>query len=389
MFMFRPLPWDYGVRNLFRRPARSLLTLAALSVVVLLVIVMVSFIRGLDSSLVVSGDPRVVMVHSLGASENIENSTMPGNAAGLLRASVAGIQTRSGQAYVSPELYMGTEVRLSADGPATMGLVRGVTPPVTLVRALFQLVDGNWPNQNEVLVGKLAATKLGAKETDIAIGSTLLIEGRSWRVAGRFVAGGSSLESEIWCRLEDIQAASKRQDVTLVAAMMQSADDLPTVDEFCKERLDLEWEATPEVTYYGSLQKHYGPVRMVSWVIVLLVAGAGAFAGLNTMYGAVVGRIREMAALQTIGFVRRAIVLSIIQEGVLLASAGALLAVAAALLLLNGVALRFTMGAIQLKVDYLAVATGLLTGVAIGVLGAIPPAIRALRSPVVDALKAI
>lgn len=389
MLMFRPLPWDYGVRNLFRRPARSLLTLAALSVVVLLVIVMVSFIRGLDSSLVVSGDPRVVMVHSLGASENIENSTMPGNAAGLLRASIAGIQTRAGQAYVSPELYMGTEVRLSADAPAAMGLIRGVTPPVTLVRSLFQLVEGNWPNANEVLVGKLAATKLGAQETDIAIGSTLIIEGRSWRVAGRFVAGGSSLESEIWCPLEDIQNASKRQDVTLVAAMMQSADDLPTVDEFCKERLDLEWEATSEVTYYASLQKHYGPVRMVSWVIVVLVAGAGAFAGLNTMYGAVVGRIREMAALQTIGFVRRAIVLSIIQEGVLLASAGALLAVAAALLLLNGVALRFTMGAIQLKVDYLAVAAGLLTGVAIGVLGAIPPAIRALRSPVVEALKAI
>jgi ABC-type lipoprotein release transport system permease subunit len=283
MLMFRPLPWDYGVRNLFRRPARSLLTLAALSVVVLLVIVMVSFIRGLDSSLVVSGDPRVVMVHSLGASENIENSTMPGNAAALLRASIAGIQARAGQAYVSPELYMGTEVRLSADAPATMGLVRGVTPPVTLVRSLFQLVEGNWPGANEVLVGKLAATKLGAQEADIAIGSTLIIEGRSWRVAGRFVAGGSSLESEIWCRLEDIQTASKRQDVTLVAAMMQSVDDLPTVDEFCKERLDLEWEATPEVTYYASLQKHYGPVRMVSWVIVVLVAGAGAFAGLNTM----------------------------------------------------------------------------------------------------------
>jgi ABC-type antimicrobial peptide transport system permease subunit len=171
--------------------------------------------------------------------------------------------------------------------------------------------------------------------------------------------------------------------------MMQASSDLPAVDEFCKERLDLEWEATPEVVYYQSLQKHYGPVRMVSWLVVLLVAGAGAFAGLNTMYGAVVGRVREMAALQTIGFVRRAIALRIIQEGVLLASAGALLAVAIALLLLNGVALRFTMGAIQLRVDHLAVASGLLTGVAIGVVGAIPPAIRAMRAPVVEALKAI
>src|SRR5688500_17468999 len=107
MFLFRPLPWDYGVRNLFRRPTRSLLTLAALTVVVFLVIVVVSFIRGLDSSLVVSGDPRVALVHSLGASENIENSTMPGNSAGLLRANIQDVETRYGQAYVSPELYLG------------------------------------------------------------------------------------------------------------------------------------------------------------------------------------------------------------------------------------------------------------------------------------------
>ena len=389
MFLFRPLPWDYGVRNLFRRPTRSLLTLAALNVVVFLVIVVVAFLRGLDSSLTVGGDPRIVLVHSLGASENIENSTMPGNAAGLLRASLAAVESRGGQAYVSPELYLGTEVRLSAKAPATMGLVRGVTPAVTLVRSGFQITAGNWPSANEVLVGRLAATKLGAAESAVAVGSELILEGQPWRVAGRFSAGGSSLESEIWCRLEDLQRATKRQDVTLVAMTMQRADDLPLVDEFCKERLDLEWQATPEMAYYAALQKHYGPVRTVSWVIVALIGGAGTFAGLNTMYGAVVGRVREIAALQTIGFVRRAIVLSIVQEAVLLASAGALLAAAAALLLLNGVAIRFTMSAFQLRVDHVAVTVGLLSGVLIGVLGAIPPAIRAIRLPVVEALKAI
>jgi ABC-type lipoprotein release transport system permease subunit len=389
MFLFRPLPWDYGVRNLFRRPARSLLTLAALTVVVFLVIVVVSFIRGLDASLTAGGDDRVALVHSLGASENIENSTMPGNAPGLLAASVEGIQSRYGQSYVSPELYMGTQVRLAPEGPPTMGILRGMTPAVTLVRSSFQLIEGSWPQADEVLVGRLAAAKLGAHESDLALGNTLHFEGKSWRIAGRFSAEGSSLESEIWCRLEDVQNATKRQDVTLVALMMRSPADLPSVDEFCKERLDLEWEATLEAAYYASLQKHYGPVRAVSWLIVGLIGGAGAFAGLNTMYGAVVGRVREIAALQTIGFVRRAIMLSILQEGVLLASAGALLATASALLLLNGVALRFTMSAIQLRVDYVAVATGLVSGVVIGMLGAIPAAIRAMRLPVVEALKAI
>ena len=52
----RLLPWDYGVRNLFRRPARSVLTLLALTLVVLLVFVVAGFVRGLDASL----DVRIV-----------------------------------------------------------------------------------------------------------------------------------------------------------------------------------------------------------------------------------------------------------------------------------------------------------------------------------------
>ncbi len=41
MFGMRLLPWEYGVRNLFRRPSRTLLTLAGLTLVVLLVLIFV------------------------------------------------------------------------------------------------------------------------------------------------------------------------------------------------------------------------------------------------------------------------------------------------------------------------------------------------------------
>ena len=47
------------------------------------------------------------------------------------------------------------------------------------------------------------------------------------------------------------------------------------------------------------------------------------------------------------------------------------------------------MGAFTLRLDSAALAIGLVTGLAIGVLGSLPPAWRALRMPVVDALKAI
>jgi ABC-type lipoprotein release transport system permease subunit len=215
------------------------------------------------------------------------------------------------------------------------------------------------------------------------------MEGRPWKISGRFAAAGSVFDAEIWCRLEDMQQAMKRQDLSLVALTLRSDADFAEVDLFCKERLDLELQSLRETEYYATLQRDYGPVRMLAWLIVLLVTAAGVFAGLNTMYGAVVGRVRELATLQTIGFVRRAILLSVVQEGVLLAVTASLLASLLALTLLNGAAVRFTMGAFELRIDSTALLIGVGVGVALGLLGAVPAAVRALRLPIVDGLRAV
>lgn len=386
--LFRPLPWEYGVRNLFRRPGRSALTLLGLTLVVLLVLTVVGFIRGLESSLVVSGDPRVVLVHAPGAAENIENSTVAGRIAPLMAASVKAVRQRYGAAYTSPEIYHGTQVRTASDNTPAMGLIRGVGDSARLVRRQVQITDGHWPGAGEILAGRLAAAKLGRPDADLAIGQIIVFENRQWRISGRFAAAGSAIEAELWCSLEELQQASKRQDCSLVAVALGPGGDAGDVEEFCSTRRDLELEATPEIEYYAMLQKHYQPVRWVAWLTVLLVAGAGVFTGMNAMYGAVVGRVREFAALQTVGFTRRAIALSLVQEAVLLAAAASLIAAALAVLLVNGAAVRFTMGAFTLTIDGPALLIGCGAGLLVGAVGAIPPAIHAMRLPIVEGLKA-
>jgi ABC-type antimicrobial peptide transport system permease subunit len=389
MLRVRLLPWEYGVRNLFRRPTRSALTFAGLALVVLLVYTVVGFVRGLETTLAVSGDRRVVIVHSVGTSDNLENSSIPDGTAALLSASLGSIQRRFGEVHASPELYLGTRVGAGEGALLSMGLVRGVTPAALLVRRKVQIVEGNWPGPGEVLVGRLANTKLGRSGELLAVGQPVSFEGRAWRVSGRFAAEGSALESELWCPLEDLQRAMKRQDLSVVALTLAPGATFGDVDEFCKERLDLELQATPETAYYASLQHHYRPVRLLAWLVVWLVASAGVFAGLNTMYGAVVGRVRELGTLQTLGFVRPALAISLIQEAALLAATAALAATVLALVLVNGLPVRFTMGAFTLRIDSVAVLIGCGTGLLLGVVGAIPPAVRAMRLPVVEGLKAV
>ncbi len=407
---FRLLPWEYAIRNLFRRPLRTTLTFAGLTTVILLVFVVVGFISGLERSLEVSGDPRTAIVFSLGMGENLEYSSIPMRTSDLVSASVAGIQERFGQAYVSPELYLGTQVQLGGymsrdaqpaasdvsektrdeyEREVALGLVRGVTKSALLVRRQVEIEEGDWPETGEVMVGRMVAAKLGATSEETGIGRSLIFEGRTWRISGVFSAGGSTFESEAWCRLDELQQAMKRQDLSIVAVTIAPSGDFADLDLFCKERLDLELQTIRETEYYASLQKDYGPVLWLAWLVVLLVSGAGVFAGLNTMYGSVVGRIPELSMLRTIGFARRAIFVSLVQEGVLLAAAASLLAALIALVFVNGAAVRFTMGAFSLRIDGTALLIGCGVGLTLGLFGAIPPALRAFRMPIVDGLKAV
>jgi putative ABC transport system permease protein len=389
VFRIRLLPWDYGIRNLFRRPTRTALTLLALATVVLLVLVVVGFIRGLEKSLAVSGDPRVMLVYSIGAAADIENSAVPARTASLLSASLEGIDQRFGVKYVSPELYIGTKVLLAPDAPGMFGIVRGVTSTAPLLRRQVRMTEGNWPGAGEVLVGRLTAAKLGCDPQQLQVGNTIHFDGQPWKISGVFTAGGAAFESEIWAPLADLQTALKRQDLSLVAVGLSQAGSAADVELFCKERYDLELQAVSETNYYASLQKHYQPVRVLGWLVVFLVAGAGVFAGLNTMYGAVVGRVRELSTLQAVGFRRRAIVLSLVQEATLLSMAASLLACVLALWLVNGTAVRFTMGAFALRVDSVAILVGCGTGLLLGIVGSIPPALKAMRYPIVEGLKAV
>jgi putative ABC transport system permease protein len=394
----RLLPWDYGVRNLSRRPLRTALTALGLTLVVFLLLLVVGFVRGLELSLQQSGDPEVVLLHNANAAENLENSSISDEVTTLARTEFAPYLIHYGDTVaVSPELTVASRVGANdAGGAAQLGVLRGVDwDRVFLVRRQAFLMEGKLPGRDEVLVGRLVAAKLGLRAADVAVGGTLLIEGRPWRVSGRFAAPGTLLESEIWCPLDDLKVAMKRpNDISVVAMRFDPKGDavkqMGYVDYFCRNRRpDLELMGSREAEYYASLQKHYGPMRTLAWLLVALVGVAGACGAVNTMYAAVAGRVREFGALQAVGFARRSIAVSLLQESVILAAGATLTATGLALLLVQGVAVRFTMGAFTLQLDRQALLIGCGAGLGLGIFGAIPPAVRAFRMSIVDALKAV
>jgi len=384
------LPFEYAVRNLGRSRLRLAIGLASSTLVVGLVLAAAGFVRGMHRSLHATSSPDNVILLGAGSEESIERSQIGSQVAGLVTASIPGIRQRLGVPYVSPEVHMAVVVKLDQTARQELvAVLRGVTPTAFLVHPQVKIVEGRAPRPGhyELLAGRLAYARLGVRPETLAIGRTLWFDNRAWTIVGRFDAPHTVMEAEIWCPLIDLQIATRRE--TTISCVVLTLDQAAFADvaAFAARRLDLELVAIREKDYYASLARFYGPVRAMVWSTVMLIGLGGLFGGLNTMYAAFAARVRELATLQTLGFSRAAIAVSFLQESLLLCAPGALLAALAALSLLDGLAVRVSMGAVAVKLDAPVLLSGLMAGATVAVLGILPPLWRCLRLPIVEALR--
>jgi ABC-type antimicrobial peptide transport system permease subunit len=387
----RLLPFDYAVRNLARRPVRTLLGIAGNVLVVLLVVAAGAFVRGMVRALDVTASPNNVILLGAGSEESLERSEIKAGVDTLVASSVRGIRSRAGVDFVSPEIQMALTVRSVADAEQVrLAIVRGVTERAFLVHGQVRLTQGRLPQPgaDEMLIGGLVADKLGLAAAQLGVGAQLVLDGRPWTVVGTFAAPHTVMDAEIWVPLRDVLVVAKRETISCVVLTLDDPAAFAGVAAFAAQRLDLELSALRETEYFAELTRFFAPIRTMVWLSALLIALGGLLGGINIMYAAFASRARELAALQTLGYRRSALVVSLLAESLLLGAAGALPATAVGLLLLDGVAIRFSMGAFGLLVDAPVVALGLAAGLLLGVLGALPPAWRCLRMPIPVALRA-
>jgi hypothetical protein len=271
--------------------------------------------------------------------------------------------------------------------PDAQAILRGVTPAALEVHREVRVLEGRYPRSGEVMVGRLACEALDLPVTALPIGGTLELEGQTFTIAGRFEAPGTVMESEIWFDRTDLMTAIQRDRLSCIVLRLDSENDFKAADLFCKQRLDLELVAMRESDYYGKLAAFYGPLRGMTWLTAALIGAGAVFGGLNILYAAFASRIRELATLQAIGYRRGPLLLSLVQESLVPSLTGTLLAAFLAITLLEGVTIPFSIGAFHLLLPLPVIGAGLITGVLLGTLGALPPALRCLRAPLPAALR--
>lgn len=403
--MLRLLPISYAARNLGRSPSRLILSVGGAALVAILSMAGAGFAIGMSSALRASGQERNVVLLGAGSEESVERSEISQSTAGVVAASLNGIATFDGRPLASPEINVALSVMLRSNesvAPVTdsaeyIGLVRGITPSAFIVHPQARLVAGRapQPGANEVALGASAARSAGINPDALTTmltntgsgGPEVIVDTRPFRVVGLIRAPGTVIDGETWMPLSDALVLTQRDTISAVIITLSPDASESDVMDFAQRRIDLELSAISEPAYYASQSAFYRPVRIMVLASAVLVALGALLGGLNTMYAAFASRVREIGMLQVLGFTRKAVATSLLQESLIASMTGALIAVVLAILFLDGIAIQFSMGTFGIKIDEFVVAIGLATGVFVGVAGCVVPAIRCLRLRLPSALK--
>lgn len=382
----RGIPFRYNFRSILRRPARSLLTVFGVGLSIFLSMAMLGLSEGLVTMTTGTGRGLNLLVLSHGAAST-EFSAIDPEAFHILSAS-QDIAVMDGKPLASPETYLNTRVGLAGDASFSAPVyVRGIREAGFHVHDEVGISEGRRPGKGrEVAAGPLVATRLGLPAGAVSIGTVLEFEGVSWVVTGILEAPGTVFESEIWTDLDDLHAASGREDFSAIVLRARDATGIEDLLFDLKTRTDIRTTSFVESEYFSSRAGLLAPVVLTTWAMTALLVLGGAIAGLNTMFNSVMSRLGEASLLMLLGYRRSSVIAGFMFEGTLLCLMGGI-AGAAGALPLSGLPMKFAMHAFRFSIGPSTIGAGIALALFIGVAGVALPVSRLFSLVVTDGIR--
>ncbi len=247
------------------------------------------------------------------------------------------------------------------------------------------------PGRNEVIVGSAAASQYNGMN----VGATLKLGQNTWQIVGIFDAGGTVPDSELWCDAGVLAPLYRRgPSRQAVYARLTSPDAFTRFKDRLTTDPRLKLKVMREQEYYaGQAEVFSTTIEIIGSVIGLLMGFGALFVAVITMHSAVASRTREIATLRALGFRGGPVVISVLAESMILALVGGAIGAAVAYFGFNGYQAATmnwqNMSSIgfAFRVTPSLLALGVGWALVLGLLGGLFPAIRAMRLPIVTALR--
>jgi putative ABC transport system permease protein len=387
------IPVVYNLRSVRQRWNSSIVAVLGIAGTVGVFVAMLSQAHCFKSTLVASGTTDNALILRAGANEEMNGAVTLDEVRILQDA--PGIARGANGPLVSAEAVMIAPFPLISTGTDANVQVRGVSPTALEVRKTLKIVEGRFlqPGLTELVVGRnVSGTYAGLK-----MGSEVRFGGATWHVVGVFDAGGSAFDSEVWADAHVLNQVYKRPDNIFqsVTVHLTSPDAIQKFKDAVTADPRMNVDVDREVNYYSKQSQTMTTIITTLGGIVAVIMGIGAvFGALNTMYSAVSERSREIATLRALGFGAGSVVFSFTLEALLISFIGGVVG-CLVVLPLNGLTTgamnwqTFSHLAFAFRITPPLLVQGIIFALVMGLIGGLPPAIRAARRPVAPALRGL
>lgn len=381
----------FNLRALPERKGSALSAAFGIAGVVLVLTAVLAIAEGFKKSVTATGAQDVAVVLRSGSDSEM-NSGLSRDETRVISDS-PGIARGTRGPLTSAELFVIIDLPKRSTGTAANVPLRGVGENAYEVRGNIVMREGRFfdPGKNEVIVGAGAARAFAGLE----VGNSIKIGPNTWQVTGIFTAEGGIAESEIWTDASVLQPAYKRGDTfQSVYAKLNSSSSF---NEF-KDALSLNPQIKTKVErlsdFYAAQTTMVSEfINQIGVSIAVLMACGALFGALNTMYGAVSARTREISTLRALGFGSGPVVISVLVESVVLALLGGIVGAGVAWLAFDGYQAStlnwstFSQVTFAFAVTPALLVQAIIWSIILGLLGGLFPAIRAARLPIAAALR--
>jgi putative ABC transport system permease protein len=378
---------DLNLKGMRQRIWTSLVIVVGVASATGVLLSMLSFSTGLERAIEMRGDPGRVLVLQPGAWNEGGQRVSRDAAVAILNA--PGVMKDSdGEPIASGESLQVTPAVKRVGQIPTRMFVRGIGPKGIVIRPEFNLVDGRMfqPGSRELIVGIAAQGQI----ENVEIGDMVTMQDGPWPIVGTFSSGGTSLEGEILTDVDTLMSSRRATAFGSLYVRLESPESFPEFAAAVNAIPSLDLGVQRETEFLARLSGVLTPLfSTLAYFLGAIIAIGALFGTINIMHSAVAARTQEIATLRAIGFGSTPVAISVLTEAVLLSVIGALIGASGAWILFDGN--QNSLGGFV--VFDLAVTPGLLLigvswALVIALLGAIFPAIRAARLPLVTALRA-
>ena len=387
------IPFKYILRSLLTRRLTTAITVIGVTLVVFVFAAVLMLSNGIHKTLVGTGSEENVLLARKAANGEI-SSIISTDTYGII-ASLPHVARGSDNRPIATGDVV-VIINLPKVGEAaglSNVIVRGVLEPAFQLRPQVTIVEGrlfNW-GAREVIVGSAIAKRFQGSQ----IGDRIKFGGDEWTIVGRFEAGGSGFDSEMWGDAAQLQDAFSRSgSYSTVTFRLTGADQLESLKKaFEQDNRLQELEVKTEKQFFEDQSQFMSIFIGALGIFITVFFSVGAVIGaMITMYAAVANRTVEIGTLRALGFKRRSVLAAFLVESMLISLVGAAigLGIASFLQFLKVSTLNFGSFS-ELEFSFALspdiVISSLAFAVLMGFTGGFLPSIRAARLNIVNALR--